>query len=431
MIKAGCRNTGISLLFSIATIAGASSPTLAQPAPGDVFREYRFYNEAGDAGGAIRVGGKQGVSYPDRGSDHNYINAWMDFPGQLNLQHAIRAEVVVEKILSHNGTTGLAIQWNDGQWIPLPPPATLPQPAADYYHHTCITTAIPLDVLRSGDDATNRFRLRVNPDQPWNWPQHLIYGVHLRIYYVARQVSCVTGRLLTPSDDSSIGRHVPLTLEIPDRFRRVNRVDYLAKYEGVNWEGDGVYRRWHYFYYHGQLCHHVGSSVTAPFDLTWDTSWIPDQTEPVEIAAWITDDTGLTFMTPAVSGLQLQRPGLSVELCRPQNVPENWVTRNDEYTQTVTVEGNPAAATAAKLLWSSWSPGYMNGLFLNDTRVLDKEGPRYRYYDHAVPLQDLTALKPGTNTIRTGKTPKYDGKMVHGMEVNWPGIQLLIQYERP
>jgi hypothetical protein len=37
-------------------------------------------------------------------------------------------------------------------------------------------------------------------------------------------------------------------------------------------------------------------------------------------------------------------------------------------------------------------------------------------------------LQPGENTLKTGLTPKHDGKTVHGMEVNWPGIMVLIQY---
>jgi len=63
--------------------------------------------------------------------------------------------------------------------------------------------------------------------------------------------------------------------------------------------------------------------------------------------------------------------------------------------------------------------------------VLDREGPRYAYYLHRVPVPDLTLLKPGENVIRTGKTPLYDGKMVHGMELNWPGVMVLVQYKRP
>ena len=49
------------------------------------------------------------------------------------------------------------------------------------------------------------------------------------------------------------------------------------------------------------------------------------------------------------------------------------------------------------------------------------------YYAHRVSVPDPGILRPGENTIRTGKTPLYDGKMVHGMEVNWPGIMVLIQ----
>jgi hypothetical protein len=41
----------------------------------------------------------------------------------------------------------------------------------------------------------------------------------------------------------------------------------------------------------------------------------------------------------------------------------------------------------------------------------------------------MDVFKPGVNTLTTGKTPLIDGKMVHGMEVNWPGIMVLIQYE--
>lgn len=71
----------------------------------------------------------------------------------------------------------------------------------------------------------------------------------------------------------------------------------------------------------------------------------------------------------------------------------------------------------------------MEGIFINDHLVLQREGPRYAHFLHHVPLDDLSVLKSGENTLTTGKTPKYNGKTVHGMEVNWPGIMLLIQYQ--
>ncbi len=417
------------VVVALLGMIGSQLPALADPLPGDVYREYTYTSAYGDAGGAIRVGGKQGVSYPDRGSDFGYVNAWLDFPHQLDLDHATRAEVVVEKILSHNGTKDLAIQWNDGEWIALPEPTAIPQPRSDYYHHSCITVSLPLSTLKPRDDA-NRFRLRVNPQHDWNWPQHLVYGVHVRVYYDAETKPHATANLTSPVSGQTIGQSVPLAVEIARAPTRVNRVDYLGLYEGLNWEGDGQYRRWHYFYYHGQLIHHLASSVVAPHEQQWDTQWVPDQTEPLEIAARVIDDRGLIVMTPAVTDVHLERPGLSVELCKPTNVPDNWVTRNGSHQQTIDIRGNLERAVAARLAWSSWSPGYMNGVSINDVNVLEVEGPRYRYYDHRVDVPDLSVLKPGRNAISTGKTPLHDGKMVHGMEVNWPGIQLLIQYRR-
>jgi len=122
------------------------------------------------------------------------------------------------------------------------------------------------------------------------------------------------------------------------------------------------------------------------------------------------------------------RPGLAVELCKPYDVPRQWVTRRGEHEQKFRVAGDLSRAMAASLVWCSWSPGYMKGLSVNGQEVFQREGPRYAYYVHRVPLDDLSVLKPGENVLKTGKTPKYHGKMVHGMEVNWPGIMVLIQY---
>ncbi len=70
----------------------------------------------------------------------------------------------------------------------------------------------------------------------------------------------------------------------------------------------------------------------------------------------------------------------------------------------------------------------MNGVFLNGMRVFDAEGPKYQYFFHRVNVGDLGVLRQGVNTLKTGKTPLVNGQMVHGMEVNWPGIMVLIQY---
>ncbi|MCP4263477.1 MAG: hypothetical protein GY774_39105 [Planctomycetes bacterium] len=416
------------LWFVLIFILFCCQSILAQPAPGDLFREYRWFYEEGDAGHSIRVGGKQGQFHPDRGSEHGYINASMQLPHDLDLTEAVKAEIVIEKILCHDGTTGLAIQINNSDWYYFPEASHIPAPQARYQYHTYPVIRVPLSVFKSGAD--NSFRLRVDPKHPWRWPQNLINGLHIRIYYNPETKSHPSGAITSPQSGDEIGSTVKLSVEHKSANSPIKHVDYVGLYEDVNYEGDGVYRQWHYLYFHKKLMHNIGSTATAPFDFIWDTSWIPDQKEPLQISARITDETDLTYQTLAITNLSLKRTTHSVELCKPYDIPQKWATRSGEKTESFDVQGNLSNAVAAQLVWSSWSPGYMNGIMINGTRVFEQEGPRYQTYYHRVTLMDLSMFQSGRNILTTGKTPKYNGKMVHGMEVNWPGIMVLIQYNK-
>jgi hypothetical protein len=55
---------------------------------------------------------------------------------------------------------------------------------------------------------------------------------------------------------------------------------------------------------------------------------------------------------------------------------------------------------------------------------------QYQTYYHRVTLTDVSMFQSGRNVLSTGKTPKINGKTVHGMEVNWPGIMVLIRYQK-
>jgi hypothetical protein len=228
-----------------------------------------------------------------------------------------------------------------------------------------------------------------------------------------------------------LGREVLLKSEAGSPDSTIREVTFLGHHEDVNWEGDGCYTQWHYHYVQAKLTGQLASATSAPWQATWDTSWVPDQPRPFKVAAWITDESGLTFFTEPVRGLALDRDGLSVELCKPYDVPAKWVTRSDEKSEKFRVTGNLDQAEAAQMAWVSWSPGYMHGISINGREVFDREGPRYAYYAHRAPLGDLRVRRPGENTLTTALTPKCDGKMVHGMEVNWPGIMVLIQYQEP
>jgi hypothetical protein len=410
--------TGLLTIVTTSALLGAGGPRTERdgPKPGDVFREYLWTNLSGDAGGALRVGGRVG-----------YGGGPVELPHRFDLDHAIAAEVVIEKLLCHDGTRGLAISINDHDWVPVPEAGGIPAPQWDHMHHIYPVVPVPLEQLKV---EGNQFRMKVEDEHPWDWPQNLIYGVHFRVYYEAAEKSAPVGRLIRPERGETLGTEVVIEAEVSSPNGRVRQVDFLGRYLDVNLEGDGEYTRWHYHHLRGTLTNHIGSATSAPWKVSWDTSWVPDQSEPFSVAAWITDESGLITVTESIEGLLLRRDGLSVELCVPYDVPRKWLTRSGEHTQKFRVAGDLKKAVAAQLVWVSWSPGYMNGLYLNDRLVLEREGPLYAYQSHRVALTELSALRPGENVLKTGMTPKQDGQMVHGMELNWPGIMVLIQYRQ-
>ncbi|MBN2127892.1 MAG: hypothetical protein JW741_00270, partial [Sedimentisphaerales bacterium] len=308
----------------------------------------------------------------------------------------------------------------------VPEAEAIPYPPWQYQHHTYPVVPVPLSFLKSG--AGNRFRMRVDPEHPWKWPQNLIYGVHFRIYYDPAKKPHPTGRIISPESGAALGKTVQLQVEAESPCGAIKRAEYVGHYEDVNYEGDGRYTQWHYHFFHGRITHHIGTATETPYAVTWDTSWVPDQEQPMALAARIVDSTGMIYMTEAVTDLRLDRDGFSVELCKPYDIPKKWVTRSGEKEERFVVTGDLQKATAARLLWSSWSPGYMRGIYINGERVFDQEGPKYQYYFHRVTLDDVGVFQGGVNILKTGKTPKIGGHMVHGMEVNWPGIMVLIQY---
>jgi len=79
---------------------------------------------------------------------------------------------------------------------------------------------------------------------------------------------------------------------------------------------------------------------------------------------------------------------------------------------------------AVKLAWSGWaSGGTVNGITINGQKVLDG-GEYWNYIKPEEEIDNYSMIKQGTNTLGVGGSPSGH----HGMEINWPGIQVLIQY---
>ncbi len=395
---------------------------------GDIFREYPWTpQQTNEKGKFLRVGGnldyrQNSDHYPKNLHDNGSIS--LGYP--IDLENAFHAEVIIERVQSHEDTKNLSISFNNNAYHIVPEPSNIPERATDYMFHTNIRIPIPLSDLISGDK--NIFQLKVDKEQAWNWPQNLIYGIILRVYYTKDKAEFQAE--IEEIDTSDIHKEkIHLRLKSP-KLTNIAKVDYFGFYEDVNWNGDGVYRSWQFDYQQGKIQNHIGFSSAPPFDVYWSTQWIPDQYRPIKLIARVETDQGLIFMTPEIDNLILKR-NYQVFLAKPYQQPPFWVTRNGEHNSYVNIPFSVPDDSKARLYWKSWSPCYNKGIRINDYLLkAQKELPCYDSYWHTEDIEKPEILKKDKNIITTLKTPLENGKMVHGMEVQWPGIMMKLRYKK-
>lgn len=401
----------------------------AQPQPGDWFREYPWTilpienNEQ-----FLRVGGK--LDYQVKTPyfpEESYKDGNILIPGEVDLNKALRAELMVEKNLCHDYTSGLSVSVNDHPKIVFPEADGIPEPQEGYLHHNFPVVEVPLEYLKKGEN--NIFKLSVDTFQHWGWPQNLVYGVVLRVYY--RHYDKDLPTVILP-ENRELVESQPLSINY-SKYQKIEKVEYLAHYYGPDMNGDGIYTDWHYGWFKTSLVNHIGTSTKAPFNIIWNTTWVPDQEKQVKIVARITfKQSGLIYMTEAVEGLNLKRD-FHVKFYPPYQIPQTWTTRNAEYNSAFYFNDDKTKVDTIKVIWRSWSPGYMNGVYLNDVLFFIREGDRYCYAEHDLKISDrqiIDLLNPGPNYIKTGKTPEFNWQMVHGMDVLYPGPMVLMRLRK-
>jgi len=404
------------------------SLAISQPQPGDVFREYIWTTPDYVKGEKfLRVGGRFDYRLePEKFPAGYIVDGYITLPYQMDMDQAINAEIQVEKDLCHEGTRGLSIKINESVWFEFPEPDSIPFPARNYLHHTYPVIQIPMDIF---GDPEIKFQLRVDSAQEWNWPQNLLYSVIFRLYYDRKKILS-TPSLAKPHDGDQLGEYIEISLDETEKDP-IRSAIFVGKYLDVNYEGDGIYDQWHYSFYRGERRNHLGYAVSRPFEIEWDTEWIPDQPFPFEIAAIVRFENELFYFTESVKGLTLNRRRDKILLCKPMDQPEKWTTRAGEFASHFMLEEDPEKIQGYQLVWASWSPCYANGIYINGHLVYIREGPCYDFKFHRVILENNIPLRKGFNVIKTGQTPRdREGNRVHGMDVQWPGIMVLVKLKK-
>lgn len=424
-------------LLLLCTFLSVNSLT-AQWTPGDVYREYVWTTAPDDDEAFLRVGGRYGyAANPDRYGEGRQEGVTLVLPVAVDLEGAIRAEVTLEKVLSHEDSRNLRLSVNGHPPIAVPEPKWIPEPQTEYMYHTDVTVPLPLEYFEAGEDI--RFTLQLDSNQRWGWPQNVFYAVIFRVYYAGEVGTTHSTTALHPA---AAPAGAPKIAEVPDsigtksylKFQSgwgVERVEYVFVGRDVDWSGRGVQERKHWQTYRGEPHHIIGSSEEAAtnFAVEWDTEWLPDQeTFGVQARALGTD--GKYRVSKMLAGLSLAPRPYRVDLYAPAPAPRNWVTRNGEFSQIIHLPDSIHGAKALQLAWVSWSPCYANGVFLNHHLIWDRTADCYVFATHEPTYKGLEVkyLQAGENVIRTGKTPLFRGQMVHGMEVQWPGFQLKVKY---
>jgi len=385
------------------------------PRPGDVYREWTWTHRFHECD----------PNATNEGALEWAKEAHRPRPIEIgSLDGAVRAEVSVQIWGGHIGTTDQKFRVNGGPWIQIPQPRGTPTEPQAYYRTLIGDNAVevPLEQLREGRNvlafgAGSQLK-RFN----FGWGFFWVYSFTVRVYY-GDGAPHAAGRIVSPETAAALGEKVRIRAEIEPGAAKVKQVDFIGLYEDFDWEGNGLWRQWHYHYHNGEMTRHLGTATKAPYEVAWDTTWLPDQQRPVRIMARIVSADGTMSITPAVNNLRLSREGRSVRMVKSADVPENFGSRVGKRKKcTLEIPSDPAGAASAKMVLSTWSAKHADELTLNGKLLVERIGPEHNYSFDVLDVP-LEMLKQGANEFTIFSETEH-----HAAEVNWPGPVLLLEY---
>jgi len=385
------------------------------PGPGDVYRDYTFSRRFGEVDPGATHEGAAGM-VPRAGSPKRLV---VD-----DLDAAKHAEVSVQYWGGHIGTSDQGFRINGGDWYEIPQPVGTPG-APQLYYRTIVgdnPVQVPLSDLKEG---ANVFQFKAGPQirYGFNWGFYWVYSFTTRVYYDASK-SHVSGKIASPLTGQSIEENPTISAEIDAAADQVKQVDFIALYDGYDWEGNGIYRQWHWQYKDGRIARHIGTASKPPYRVQWDTMWIPDQLKPVSIMARVVGADGTVYMTPAATDITFARKGRSVKMYKSTHIPERFGVRiGARKSCFIDVPDSLKGITAARLLLHTWSADHAEEIGLNDKKLVDKVGLVHDYSFDYIPVP--VELIKSRNKFHVFSTTEH-----HSAEINWPGPSLLVEFAR-
>lgn len=402
------------------------------PQPGDLYREFATHN-GGDRD--WRVTDKNAVIKFERAKAH-LPNARVEIRID-DLEHAVRAEAMLDRWGGHRGTINKRIRFNDNPWITVPELENVPagiRPEHLFFQDNPVVD-VPLEDLREG---INVFDADCDEQDGFGWGQWGLYSMVVRVYYDNERKDeghRIAGRITTPQSGTILGEDPSIRIDATATMG-VSRIDVLASYDGYDEDGDGDFGGYHESHFQlvrgeaNEIRDHVGTLWGKPYELTWRTGWVPDQDpEAIAIVARIQDSRGYWFVTEPVERLSLERQDFSVKLYPAIGVPEDFGVRagaTKSCTFHIPDSDSIASATDALLhlrTWHGWD-GHHDPIRINDYE-LPVDGKNH-FYDYDRLTFPVSALKQGDNTFTIHSDTEH-----HMLEVLWPGPAITLRFARP
>jgi hypothetical protein len=386
---------------------------VAEPLPGDVFRDYDYTE---------RFAANSAASAFDSPQECTRVVEGVD------LQGAVRAELAVQLWGGHEGTFKY-VQINGADSIDI-----LPAHGSTWHHYQQHfgrpTIDIPLSQLKGGANAVTFFydTLRSSGFGK-RWPNFWIYAFTLRVFYEPSKPH-PTGQIVWPLSGARIGDSPVIRARVENNAGGEVVVDFVGHYLDYDNNGDGVLSQWQYGLTRGSYGMHMGTGTNAAGEYVkqWKNQWIPDQ-QGIRIAAIVTADDGMSFFTPSVDSLILEHKGYSVALlpCAPLG-RKFGVRTNDTLRCTITASATISSISEVQLVLATWSADYPDEpgatVALNGKVVASDFGLAHGYSldRFSVAPQDVLS---GVNEFSICSATRE-----HAAEVLWPGPALLLKSEK-
>jgi len=232
------------------------------------------------------------------------------------------------------------------------------------------------------------------------------------------------------SQHAALGNEVSITLTYPKPMEaEIESVEYFARYDGYDDDGDGQTNDWHGYTHDRRYVHHIGKATVGPFPIVWDTRMIPDQDGPMALRALVHLEGGLHYWTPVLDGLEFARGRHRVQMyaCRDMPVPF-WSRASQVRRATIDLPQDLSSVESARLIVKIWDGGEGNvkePFKINGHPYSITSGRSIHDVVHTDIEIDPAHLKPGANTLSVISDTEH-----HGIEVLLPGPCLVVRHAR-